>query len=686
MRTSRLLTRRVDTLQVLFRGALAAFALSAGLAAARAQNTVGDLVWLDEDGNGVQDAGESVVANVDVRIYDATTDELIDATFTNDSGNYSFSVPDGAYYVIFDAPAGLDFAARGQGDDDSADSNADASGRADVTVSGADDTTIDCGLIEPTSVGDLIFEDADGDGIQDDDEGGLANVTVQLWDPGADGSPGGGDDTLVNTTASAAGGAYELGNLVAAKDYFLKLVLPAGYAVSPQDEGGDDTADSDFDPAALTSAVFSVAYGEQEQDIDAGLYATITVRGRVFEDADGDGVRESGDGDLPAAATVKLYSAGDDGEIGGDDDAEVDTADTTGTYSFADVGPGTYYVSVTAPAGYDFVPRDQGGDDDVDSDVDADSGNTAVFTVASGDDDLTFDAGLNPFGSITGLVFADEDEDGVQDAGEDGVENVLVAAYKPGDDGEAATDDDEFVTAAVTEDDGTYALPRLPADDYYVLFAAPPGYAFSPQDQGDDDTVDSDPDPATGLTDVFTVAESTTVADVDAGLLADSDSDGTPDSEDDCPDDVNKTEPGECGCGELDSDTDEDGTADCNDNCPEVANEDQNDFDEDGVGDLCDNCPAVANQDQDDEDEDGIGDACDQEVDEGDGGEPNQPAEPDTSEEPNEPNEANEPNEPNEPETAGQPPTCAACGALGLSAYGLTALGYAAFLALRRKR
>ncbi|CAN2041068.1 hypothetical protein GMMP15_260026 [Candidatus Magnetomoraceae bacterium gMMP-15] len=49
----------------------------------------------------------------------------------------------------------------------------------------------------------------------------------------------------------------------------------------------------------------------------------------------------------------------------------------------------------------------------------------------------------------------------------------------------------------------------------------------------------------------------------------DSDQDGTPDYRDNCPEDPDKTEPGECGCGIPDTDSDNDGTADCNDNCPD---------------------------------------------------------------------------------------------------------------------
>ncbi len=48
----------------------------------------------------------------------------------------------------------------------------------------------------------------------------------------------------------------------------------------------------------------------------------------------------------------------------------------------------------------------------------------------------------------------------------------------------------------------------------------------------------------------------------------DRDGDGTPDSEDGCPDDPAKIAPGDCGCGVSDLDTDGDGTADCMDQCP----------------------------------------------------------------------------------------------------------------------
>jgi len=59
----------------------------------------------------------------------------------------------------------------------------------------------------------------------------------------------------------------------------------------------------------------------------------------------------------------------------------------------------------------------------------------------------------------------------------------------------------------------------------------------------------------------------------------------------------------------LDSDTD--GIPDQEDNCPYSANPSQTNSDSDSHGDVCDNCPNSENEDQSDADGDGIGDICD---------------------------------------------------------------------------
>ena len=81
----------------------------------------------------------------------------------------------------------------------------------------------------------------------------------------------------------------------------------------------------------------------------------------------------------------------------------------------------------------------------------------------------------------------------------------------------------------------------------------------------------------------------------------DSDGDGTPDCDDECPNDPNKTVAGQCGCSFEDIDSDGDGTSDCLDFCPQDPNKifsgdcgcgvADADNDGDGILNCQDGCP-----------------------------------------------------------------------------------------------
>jgi hypothetical protein len=120
------------------------------------------------------------------------------------------------------------------------------------------------------------------------------------------------------------------------------------------------------------------------------------------------------------------------------------------------------------------------------------------------------------------------------------------------------------------------------------------------------------------------------------GCKPDTDGDGIPDDEDNCPLVANPNQIDSDGDGTGDAcetvqDTDNDGIPDTTDNCPLIPNPNQEDSDGDGIGDVCepdadgdgvpdddDNCPLTPNPDQSDGNGNGIGDACDSETD-GDG-------------------------------------------------------------------
>ena len=116
----------------------------------------------------------------------------------------------------------------------------------------------------------------------------------------------------------------------------------------------------------------------------------------------------------------------------------------------------------------------------------------------------------------------------------------------------------------------------------------------------------------------------------------DTDGDGVPDANDNCPYVSNSTQADSDNDGtgdacEQTNDTDGDGILDGTDNCPTIPNPNQEDQDGDGLGDACeydtdgdgiidaqDNCPLVANPNQEDSDGNGIGNACENDSD-GDG-------------------------------------------------------------------
>src|SRR5690606_33681434 len=102
--------------------------------------------------------------------------------------------------------------------------------------------------------------------------------------------------------------------------------------------------------------------------------------------------------------------------------------DEDGIYRFLDLPPGNYSIEVVIPAGYTISPQDAGGDDTLDSDVDA-TGRTIQTALDSGENEPNWDAGLVPLASIGNYVWVDMDNDGVQDIGETGLANVTVELY-----------------------------------------------------------------------------------------------------------------------------------------------------------------------------------------------------------------------------------------------------------------
>ncbi len=112
---------------------------------------VGDYMWFDTDGNGLQDVGELGVSGMIIRLYN-NVDFNIATTVTNANGLYTFNnVPPGnGYYVTFSLPAGFVYTVQNVGGvAANNNSKADVNGRSNNfdLIAGASVLNIDAGVV-----------------------------------------------------------------------------------------------------------------------------------------------------------------------------------------------------------------------------------------------------------------------------------------------------------------------------------------------------------------------------------------------------------------------------------------------------------------------------------------------------------------------------------------------------------
>ena len=381
---------------------------------------LGNLVWDDIDGDGRQDAGEPGVAGVTVQLWNEAKTQLIATTTTNGSGIYTVVAPlPGAYRIRVIPPGGSDgFAPKDQaGGDDTLDSDINLSGAnagftdvINIAPNVISITNLDAGLDifrtptptrtpTPINLGNLVWDDIDGDGRQDAGEPGVAGVTVQLWNATK-------TMMLTQTTTNASGIYTVVAPLPG--DYRIRVLPPGGSdGFAPKDQaGGDDTLDSDINPsgpnAGFTDVISIASNVISITSLDAGLdiYRTptptrtptpINLGNLVWDDLDEDGIQDAGEPGL-AGVTVQLWNATKTMLLG------ETTTNASGIYTLVAPLPGSYRIRVVLPGGgYQFTLKDQGSDT-ADSDINpggANAGFTDVINIAANVISITsLDAGV----------------------------------------------------------------------------------------------------------------------------------------------------------------------------------------------------------------------------------------------------------------------------------------------------
>ncbi|MEX3099372.1 MULTISPECIES: SdrD B-like domain-containing protein [unclassified Streptomyces] len=345
-------------------------------------NKLGDYVWYDENGNGIQDPAEKPASGITVKLIDPATGNTVKTTTTGTDGKYLFDqLPDGKYKVCFDKPAGYQWTkqnAGAVGDDSVVDPSTGCSDEVTLGPANRADLTQDAGLTPLNKVGDYVWYDDNGNGIQDPGEKPASGVPVKLIDPAT--------GNTVKTTTTGTDGKYLFEDLPDGS-YKVCFTAPAGYQFTKQNAGASGN-DSVVDPKTGCSAPVTLGpLNRTDLTLDAGLTPLNKLGDYVWYDDNANGIQDKGEKPTPGV-TVKLVDPATGKTLG------TTKTDAQGKYLFDNLPDGSYKVCFVKPNGYQWTKQNAGavGNDSV---VSQKTGCSNPVTLGPGHrSDLTLDAGL----------------------------------------------------------------------------------------------------------------------------------------------------------------------------------------------------------------------------------------------------------------------------------------------------
>lgn len=482
--------------------------LNSNQAQADGESFITGKTFYDANKNGINDAGDTILPFLKVSLYQGTS--LIQGPNSiNLTGNYSFTIiTPGTYHIQFsNLPPNYSFSAPNIGGDDTTDSDVNneglGMGSTDdiILVGGETVANVDAGAyVDNVFVGDFVWFDSDSDGIQDVGEVGAEAIDVELQDQNT-------NTVLGSDTTDGSG------------NYGISATLPA--CIGPN--------------AAWTSGSPNMTCSNVNV---AGGYYELTFT--TSADCEAFGITIT----LEAANGNTLYSNGcglDGGDLHNNTSYNFRVGPEIGTgqahINFTEAGSSNgianimliyqknrVHFSNVAP-GQGFSTQYAIGDNTLDSDVDT-GGYTNVIQLSTGEIYNNIDAGIcnmpcspPPSGgtaSVGNFVWNDNNANGLQDDGELGVGGALVKLLR--------VSDNQVQSSASTDLTGYYSITNIPAGSYYIQVSAiAPGNHFTINDvnSNTNDDIDSDINPMTSFSTIFTLVDGQSKNDLDAGVVSD---------------------------------------------------------------------------------------------------------------------------------------------------------------------
>ena len=205
------------------------------------------------------------------------------------------------------------------------------------------DNNDDIVIITPASsgdIGDYIWHDADGNGVQNANETGIENIPVELYST---------DNLIIPVDYLFTGpqGEFCFTGLDDG-DYFIKVIVPDTFMTtlplaSVNNPSVNDNQDSDIDHSngPNTSGIITILNGNSVKNCDAGLHLYGSIGNIVWlDDPQGLPSRyEPGIDQLIDGVTIQLYE-------GVDSIMMKETTTVNGSYLFDELAPGAYYLKI----------------------------------------------------------------------------------------------------------------------------------------------------------------------------------------------------------------------------------------------------------------------------------------------------------------------------------------------------
>ena len=429
-----------------------------GVAAARMIHVAG-FCWLETEADGIRKAGEQMLPGVRITL-EGQKNGLFYETFSDDEGNwYVDRVRPGFYTITAWAPDGMMFTRYSRtGGDNRSIFTTEGVVRASRTLDTNDKVSRDdqnIGFMWASGITGRCFLDLNYNGLYDEGEPPLAGVKItaikQL------------KDEEIAVAWSGADGLYTLPGL-RGNTYKVRAVLPEDGAdftrVISDPEGNHFQARVGRRENFWNDFVLEDA---QNRTVNVGAIYPASLSGTAYLDDD---FSASISGNEKTVSGLLVTLLDEQGAA-----TATDRTDAKGRYHFEGLTPGNYSLHVTALEGYAFT---RNGEGNVILNRSAGEGYSDLFWVNLGENRTGMDMGMIHPGTVEGMVFADLNDNGMKDTGEQGLPGVTVCLMS--EEGEA------FRAEIGTS--GRFVFDAVMPGRYWVRYELPEDAIFAQTAEG----------------------------------------------------------------------------------------------------------------------------------------------------------------------------------------------------------